>query len=127
VSIAASILSVWGGIGSERAPLLQVPIYIQGLLSGSIRLDHKGQTQVICKATGNRTMLAVSDQGTLSRLWKGNSHQVHLLSYSFLENVLLDCKRPPGHPQGTVEGKLPPGTAKSIPFWRDWFAAIWKC
>ena len=70
-----------------RASFIQVPIYIEGLVVGSLRLDHKGQTQVICRATGNRVALSVSGQGTLSRLWKGNNHQVcrpsHPASSSF--------------------------------------------
>lgn len=55
---------------------MQVPIYIQGLVMGPLKLDHRGQTQVICKATGNRAKLNVSNQGTLSKMWKGNVHQV---------------------------------------------------
>ena len=45
---------------------------------GPLKLDHKGQTQVICKATGNRAKLNVSNQGALSKMWKGNVHQVWL-------------------------------------------------
>lgn len=81
--------------------VLQVPIYIQGLVVGSLKLDHKGQTQVICKATGNRTAISVSGQGTLSRLWKGNNHQVYkqkssetklLREYFLFKNRLLHLK-----------------------------------
>ena len=55
---------------------MQVPIYITGLVMGPLKLDHKGQSQVVCKATGNRAKLCISNQGTLSRMWKGNNHQV---------------------------------------------------
>ena len=55
---------------------MQVPIYITGLVMGPLKLDHKGQSQVVCKASGNRARLCISNQGTLSRMWKGNNHQV---------------------------------------------------
>ena len=73
---------------------VQVPIYITGLVMGPLKLDHKGQSQVICKATGNRAKLCVSNQGTLSRMWKGNNHQVSEITLCSQDPIKVRCHQP---------------------------------